>query len=72
MTPDIVRKYYQDSDGCSSFEEFQGYWTDWDWDAVVVRPHVRLSCYNIDEMSDTATVSRVLLFPYRDFKASSE
>lgn len=67
---DVVRFYEEDEMaqiGVDSAEEFVENWLDSDWDAVVVRPLVRLKKSWDEEMGETETVQRVNLFPFKEF-----
>lgn len=50
-----------------TFEEFLETYYDWDWDAVIVRPLVRLKT-DWEEMGETEAIQRVYLFPYKTSK----
>ena len=56
----------EDFPGPDTFEEFLETHYDWDWDAVVVRPLVRLKS-DWEEMGETEIIQRVYLFPYKIF-----
>ena len=65
VTPDTYRKVYEEDELChihyDSFEDFEKEIWDFDWDAVVVRPLVRLN-----GMSEEVIVPRIYLLPYRE------
>ena len=67
VTPDAYRKVYEEDELChihfDLFEDFEKEISDFDWDAIVVRPLVR-----VDGMSEEVIVPRVYLFPYREVK----
>lgn len=62
-----VRQWYKEAleegyTAADTFEEFLETHYDWDWDAVIARPLVRLK-NDWEEMGETVVVNRVYLFP---------
>lgn len=71
LTEEYLRELYTTDDdlqiGYNSADEVVEAWSDWNWDAIVVRPLVRLD--NIwGGMKDTILVNRVYLFDYKKFE----
>lgn len=50
-----------------TFEEFLETHYDWGWDAVIVRPLVRLK-NDWEERGETEVIQRVYLIPYKTFE----
>ena len=66
ITPDAERADWElndPKDFYASYEDYVKDWDDWHWDFVAVHPLVKLKS-NWEQMTDTATVPRVRLFPY--------
>ena len=53
----------------SSFKDFFNELRDWEWDCVVIHPHVKIDV-GISKIYEAA--QRTLLFPYRDFDIEEE
>ena len=52
---------------CTSLEQSLDNFTDWAWDAIVVRPLVRIT-NSWEPMGETIWVPRVYLFPFKRFQ----
>ena len=62
---ELIRQYLEYDDellGAPSYEEIVGSYNDWDWDAVFVKPLVRLR-NEFHKMSPIEPVQRIHLFP---------
>ena len=66
QSPELIRQYLEYDDDfldTPSFEEIVGSYNDWDWDAVFVKPLVRLR-NEYQKMSPIEPVPRIHLFPF--------
>ena len=65
ITEDFIKTQFEHDQLRShdSFEDYIREFQDWYWDAVIVRPLVRLS-NSIEEMDTEIEVQRIYLFPY--------
>lgn len=67
FSEDVIKQWFDELPEVDDYEHYVECFTDWDWDAVMVRPLVRVE----DEfglLGDTLAISRVYVFPYRKFE----
>ena len=67
LTKEYMRAFYE-ADGWTDVDEMIDGLSDYEWDAVIVRPLVRIKCDTFGEMGETEIIQRTDIFPYKKYE----
>lgn len=66
ITEEFVKRMYEEDDlAPDTYDEYVDGFNDWDWDAVIVKPLVRIK-NQYEELPELITVNRIHLFPLKE------